>query len=173
MTKSDGLLVHHLKKPETYCPSIKYINTNGIMAVTGDFGNWIFCREFHPDARTNVSDGYWIEKLKTGSSQQPREFDSESTRETLERGINGGLVEYGFEGDHLNKAISYYEECLDKVDYSEFEYCYVAYNNMPGFFDAEMVPFDKKTVFWLLAVFDGFDEICERLRIEGGGQSPC
>ncbi|RYZ48300.1 MAG: hypothetical protein EOP49_18980 [Sphingobacteriales bacterium] len=160
----NGLLVHYLKKPDTVCDAIKYINTNGIMAVTGDYGNWIFCREFHPDAKTNVSDGYWFEKLRVASSQVGDEFDSERTKEEIEKGINGGLVEYGFKGDKLEKALEYFQGCLDHVQYSEFEYTAYAFQEMPGFFDSEMVPFCKRYQYWLLAVYDGFDEMCNRLR---------
>ena len=48
--KQEDLLVHHLRKPGTDMDNIKYINTNGVMVVTGDYGNWMFCREFHPSA---------------------------------------------------------------------------------------------------------------------------
>ena len=39
VTKTDDCLIHYLKKPNTRCNSIKYINCGGILAVTGDFGN--------------------------------------------------------------------------------------------------------------------------------------
>ena len=34
--ETDDLSVYHLKKPDTYYDSVKFINTNGIMVVTGD-----------------------------------------------------------------------------------------------------------------------------------------
>src|SRR3989344_2189435 len=75
VTEQEGLLVHRLKHPEyTYMNSVTFINTNGIMAVTGDYGNWIFCREFHPNDKEGVSGGYWLEKLKIASSQEGQEF---------------------------------------------------------------------------------------------------
>lgn len=162
--ESDGLLVHHIKIPGTSIDNIKFINTNGIMAVTGDYGNWIFCREFHPSIKAGVSDGYWHEKLKIASTQEAEEFDSVATRKRLEEGISGGLAEWGYRGEELEKAIEYYNECLNYVDYSEFEYSAFAYQNMPGFFDSESVPFCKEYKFWLKAVFDGFEEICDRLK---------
>ena len=81
--KNDLVSIYYLKKPNTVIDSIKYINCEGIMSVTGDYGNWIFCREFHPNERGGVSDGYWIEKLKIASSQEPLEFDKESTEKEL------------------------------------------------------------------------------------------
>jgi hypothetical protein len=57
ITKSDGLLVHTLKhKDYNKMYRFDFINTNGIMAVTGDYGNWMFCREFHPSPDGGVSD---------------------------------------------------------------------------------------------------------------------
>ena len=74
--KQEGLLIHTLAIPGTITQSVKFINTQGIMAVTGDYGNWIFCREFHPSPTGSVSDSYWCEKLRISSRQDPYEFDS-------------------------------------------------------------------------------------------------
>lgn len=55
---------YELKKPDTIIHSVVFFVLGGITAVTGDFGNWIFCREFHPNiSGENVSDRYWVEKL--------------------------------------------------------------------------------------------------------------
>lgn len=162
--QSEGLLVHYIRRPNTITQSVKFINTNGIMAVTGDFGNWIFCREFHPDGNTGVSGDYWHEKLRMSSCQVAEDFDSEGTIEHLRRGIDGGLEEYGYRGDQLKQAIDYYEECLDYADLSEHEYTSFAFREMPGFFDAEQVPFVKKLKERLRIVFDAFDEICRRMK---------
>lgn len=164
ITEQDGLLIHHLKKPNTYYECIKFINTNGIMAVTGDFGNWIFCREFHPSSEGGVSDMYWLEKLKIASSQEGEEFDSEATRKEIEDGIDHILEEYGYEGDTLKEAKEYYEYLLNYVDESEWYYEANAYMDRPGFIDAEDVPNVKKTKIWLEIIFDGFDEICRRMK---------
>ena len=40
-----------------------------LCVVTGDVGNWMFCREFHPSSKGHVSDYYWVEKLQMSSSQ--------------------------------------------------------------------------------------------------------
>jgi hypothetical protein len=160
--KSDGLLVHHIKQPHTSDRNIKFINTNGILAVTGDYGNWIFCREFHPSPDGGVSDGYWDEKLQIASCQVAQEYDAEATRREVQQLISGGLEEYGYRDTQLAAMKEYYEECLDQVD-DEIEYLAVARNH-PPFTDCESIIFRKKPKIWLLCVFDGFDEICRRLK---------
>lgn len=41
INKSDCTTVYYLKKPGTVVDSVRFINTNGILAVNGDYGNWI------------------------------------------------------------------------------------------------------------------------------------
>ena len=167
VTEQEGLLIHRLKHPEyTHMNSVKFINTNGIMAVTGDYGNWMFCREFHPSAEGRVSSGYWCEKLQIASSQNGYEFDSEGTREEIQYGIEKGLEEYGYTGEELEEAKEYYEYLLNYVDESEWYYEANAYTEMPSFFDSEGVPNVKKVKIWLQIVFDAFDEICRRMKEE-------
>ena len=163
VTKQENLLVHDFKIPNTYKNSVKFINTNGILAVTGDFGNWIFCREFHPSEKGSVSDHYWLEKLHIGSSQVGTVFDSKSTKEEIELGLEYQIEEYGYYGDELEKMKEYYSDLLDYVDYSEWEYTAYAYNNKPSFLDTESVPFVKDTKTWLKIIFDCFDEMCNRI----------
>ena len=161
VTKTDECLIHHLKKPDTMCNSIKYINCGGILAVTGDFGNWIFCREFHPDKDNSVSDGYWYEKLKILSTQDGLDFDGNATKEALaER-----LSEYKEDkGENVNEeVIEYYEECMNKCDEHLLDYEFYAYREQPNGMDYDDVIIVKDYKFWLKAVFDGFDEICRRL----------
>jgi hypothetical protein len=163
VTRHEGFLMYYIKKPTTICDSIKYINTGGIMAVTGDYGNWIFCREFHPNAKEGVSDGYWEEKLEISSTQKAEEYDQEHTQSDIEAMLNGGLEEYGYTGSKLEEMKEYFNECLTRVD-DELEYTSYAYRNYPSFCDHETVIFRKRTKYWLKAVFDGFDEICRRMK---------
>jgi hypothetical protein len=158
ITQVEGLLVHHLKKPNTNTDNIKYINTNGILAVTGDYGNWIFCREFHPSADGGVSGAYWKEKLKILSTQQPNEFDEQGTVEEIDR----LLAE---EEDLDEEEIEYLTECKNKAGYGQFDYdAYAHRENCGRFQDHECVPHCMKTQYWLEAVFDGFDEMCRRIK---------
>ena len=48
ITDTEGLLTHYLKKPGTLMNAVMFINTNGVLVVTGDYSNWMFDREFHP-----------------------------------------------------------------------------------------------------------------------------
>ena len=59
--KRENYLLHDLKSPDfDYTERVKFINIEGVLVVTGDYGNWIFCREFHPSSQGYVSDNYWI-----------------------------------------------------------------------------------------------------------------
>lgn len=162
ITKTDEVLIHHLKKPNTLHNSIKYINCGGILAVTGDYGNWIFCREFHPSADGYVSDGYWYEKLRILSTQDGEEFDGEATKKALQERLNEYKEDYG--EDAREEVIEYYEECMNKCDEHELDYTHFAYREQPRGMDYEDVILEKDYKFWLKAVFDGFDEICRRLK---------
>jgi hypothetical protein len=162
ITKQEGLLIHYLKKPDTLCKAIKFINIEGALVVMGDYGHWMFCREFWPSEEGSVSDGYWLEKC----DMEGQEYDSDVTAAELQAGIDGGLAEYGYEGERLEEAIKFYKDCLG---YSDTEWEYTAYahgSNKPGFIDHEDVPLCKRTKQWLRIVFDGFDEICRRMKEE-------
>ncbi len=184
--ESDNCVIHTLKIPGTVMNMIKFINVDGVMVVTGDFGNWIFCREFIPSEKSSVSDGYWLEKLRISSSQKPSSYDSERT----EKAIKERLIElaeewkeieaeYGDRSDNseaewnqflakqtrYEEEVEYHNECLSRVD-DELEYTYYAYREMPSSYDSEYVIFVKSVDVWLTIIFDGFDEICNRIREE-------
>jgi len=156
-TLTDEIKIWEFADPNTNIYGITFINCKGIMSVTGDVGNWIFCREFHPSAEGYVSDSYWCEKLTMTSSQNPYEFDSDAT----EKHINELLQDE--DEDLTEEGKEYLQGCLNHVGYSEFEYDTFAYNNFPDDWDAESVPKCKKIQVWLLIVFDAFDEICRRM----------
>ena len=160
----EGLMIHHLQRPNTNMFNVKFINTNGVCVVTGDVGNWMFCREFHPSADGYVSDGYWLEKLGMKSTQVGTEYNSEETREEIQEGIDGVLEEWGHEGDDLEEAKEYYRGLLNYVEYQESEYITYACDNMPGFMDSEDIPHVRTIIHRLNIVYDAFNEICERLK---------
>jgi hypothetical protein len=166
IVEQPDLTVHHLKKPDSVIGNVKFINTNGIMAVTGDYGNWMFCREFHPSADEYVSAGYWKEKLRTYSTQDGDEFSPEETRKQLLEEIDHGLVDYGYEDDELDAAKEFYTECLEYVD-EKTDYVAFAYGpSKPSFLDYEEIPMVNVTTYRLLYVFDAFEEICRRVSEE-------
>ncbi len=84
IVESEDFLAHHFKIDNTYYGCLSFINTNGVMVVTGDYGNWMFCREFHPSAKGHVSGGYWDEKLQMASEQKSSKYDSKATEKELQ-----------------------------------------------------------------------------------------
>lgn len=158
---NDHVKIHHLKMPKSNHHNVKFINCGGIMAVTGDFGNWIFCREFHPGPKEGASEGYWEEKLRILSSQDPYEIDWDAT----EREIDRLLKE---EEDLTEEEIEYLEGLKREIGEAEWRYLSYAFNEGVGRFnDYEYVPTPVKQLkFWLKAVYDAFDEICSRLKDE-------
>lgn len=158
VTKSDGLLIHWLKQPDSSIDNIKYINILGNnLVVTGDYSNWIFCREFHPTAEGYVSDMYWKEKLKNSSCQEPADYDSERTIEAIKEILNNP------ERDLSEGEIDWLNDLLRLAD-DEINYLCRAFRNNNINWDAEQIPYVKTVKFHFLAILDGFDEICRRLK---------
>ena len=156
VTASQDVSVHFLRVPGTVTDSVKFINTHGILAVTGDYGNWMFCREFLPGPKECVSDGYWVEKLKIASKQNPFTFDSETARKEVQE-LRHGDYEWSEE------EFEWLDELYDAAD--DGEYSFISkLMDYPSGFDTEMMPSGKKIDYWLLVVFDAFDEICRRMK---------
>lgn len=160
--------IHWLKKPDTTNGQIKFINIDGVLVVKGDYGNWIFCREFIPSAVQGaiVSDSYWIEKLETLSTQKGREFDTEGTIEVLSNGIGIGLENDGYEGEQLKSLKEYYKvwQSFAEDSNSIDEYIRMASSDMPDFIDIRDIPYHTRTKNWLEVVFDAYEEINLRLK---------
>lgn len=163
VTKSDELLIHHLKKPNSYYDSIKYINTQGIMAVTGDYGNWIFCREFHPSPDGYVSGGYWCEKLSIASCQVYDHYDSEATTKEIKYRLDSKEYEDYSSEEEREAYKEFLEDSLNHVD-DEVEYTHFVFRERPDFLDYETTIFKKELNVWLPYIFDGFEEICRRMK---------
>ena len=157
VTKREDLLVHVLAKPGTTMDSVTFINTNSIMAVTGDYGNWIFCREFHPSVSGRVEEHYWIEKLQIASSQDPYDFDGKIVQQEIEELLKDP------DRSLSEKEKEWLNDLSDTANCSEFEYIAMAIDHPPSF-PTEMIPKGKVTKYWLLVVFDAFEEICRRLK---------
>jgi hypothetical protein len=158
--------IDHFQVGDSNNRYIQFINTDRVLTVTGDYGNWVFCRPFVPSADGCVSDSYWLEKLGTLSKQKAKSYDAEETAKNIKGLIDTGLEEYGYEGEKLEKAKEWYEELLLETD-DELEYKYKAYrdNYIPRFIEYEDIPFCEKVDNWLLIIFDAFDEMCNRLKI--------
>lgn len=156
-TTSDLVRIDHIKIPGTAMDNVKFINCGGVLSVTGDYGNWIFCREFHPSEKEGVSSQYWDEKLRTSSVQKSHKWSSEETLKEL----------YRYKEDYLNENTSQEEldwlEDLENCIDDKYEYIYSAYRCYPSDMDTEYIAFGEKRHYWLEVVYDAFDEICRRL----------
>lgn len=142
---------------------IKFTNIDEVMLVTGDFGNWIFCRQWVPCLNTKVSEGYWIEKLKNGSSQIAGAYSPEKTLKAIEEKIAELHEEpYSDNEDIQNEYLEYLEEMKGYV-HDELDYTYHAYRDKPEFLEYEDVIFIKKINPQLQVVFDAWDYLCDRM----------
>ena len=163
VTALDGVTIYEFKNPDTIHCMLTFINTCGVMTVTGDLGNWVFCREFHPSGNSDsgVSAGYWDEKLQIASEQKAKKYDAEETSRLIKE------FREGFEDNYdrvMNKEeLEWVKRMEESVD-DEHEYVYVAYREKPSSIDYESVPFGEKRHFWLNAVYDGFDAMCEYIK---------
>jgi hypothetical protein len=132
------------------------------MSVTGDFGNWIFCREFHPSRNGYVSDNYWIEKLEIYSVQKGRAYDRDGTVELLESLDENDLLESGYSAKNIADIKEYYEDLLSYASDNEFDYLHELYDRKPDCLECDELPIEESIHKRLKIVFDAFEEICKR-----------
>lgn len=159
--KSEGVLIHKFKRPDTTANSVVFINTCGVMTVTGDFGNWVFSREFHPSpSQEKISNSYWDEKLQNNSIQTASEFDGEATRRAIVEFKEDNICNYS---ELELEAIEDWIEKLEDSIEDEIEYTFIAYREKPNCIDYENIPFTNKRRFSLEAIYDSFEAICQRL----------
>lgn len=92
--------------------------------------------------------------------QKSKKYDSDATTELL-KDYKQSFPEYY--GREMTEEESDWVESLEKNVDDEYEYTFLAYREKPKDIDYESVPFGKKRHFWLDAVYDGFDEICQAL----------
>lgn len=164
--EGNEIRIDHFQVGKSYMEYIKFINTDNNLFVSGDFGCWTFERPFIPSEKfNNVSDYYWLEKLKIATGQKIELYDSEKTAKLIEELIETGLEDYGYEGDQLAELKEWYRDLLTYVD-DEHEYVYHAYRDYsrPNYIDHEDIPFGTRLPIHLEIIFDAFEEICERLR---------
>ena len=150
--------VHHFKTPDSFIHSVKFINIHGVLVVTGDFGNWIFCREFHPSKDGSVSDMYWIEKAQISSTQEPYRFDADTARKDIDE-----LLSNQEDYEWSDEAREWLKELKSAAEGGRHEYFVTGWEH-PGDVDMENIPSGKRTNYQLEAVFDAFDEICRRMK---------
>lgn len=158
--KGKDTVVYKFRKPGTALHGITFINSNGIMAVTGDFGNWIFCREFKLSIKrsSTVSDSYWSQKLKISSTQNPEVFDPVATDKELNK----------LSGEYSTLSYDQQEELYEYIDLlkgnlnSQFHYESEAFSEKPSFLYYEQIPECYKQHPWLSMVYDAYDQMVVR-----------
>ena len=153
--KNDNVVIYDLRRDDTNIHSVIFINSCGIMSVTGDLGNWIFNREFHPDGKILSAD-YMDEKLQIASVQKSKIYDSDETLKLLETFRNDFPDLYG--RDLFKEELYWLEELENSVD-DEFYYKNVAFYKRPISIDYETIPFGKRRHYWLEGIYDAFDYI--------------
>jgi hypothetical protein len=163
----EHITIHTLQTSENSSIfKVRFMNIPSHLIIDGDFGSWMFCRNFYPNGKYDdyCQPSYWMEKLRMNSSQDPAEFDKDETEKELLEGINGGLEEYGYKGNELKEAISFFKFLQIYLD-NEIEYKYMAFiEHIPSFMDCEQIPYVRTASPQLNIVFDAFNEICNRLK---------
>lgn len=171
----ETIRVDEFYKPNTITHWLKFVNTSNSLAVTGDFGNWLFCRPFIPvNNWEKISSMYWAEKLRNSSTQHAGAYDSETAYKEIEEKIKEleeNIEDYVIDNEwqeEFDEIIDWWRSLLDYTE-NEIEYQYHAYDcdwMRPASIDHEEIPNWFKWHFWLEVVFDAFEEICKRLPIE-------
>lgn len=161
ITKTDEVVIYEFKKPDTIIHGITFINCRGILSVIGDFGNWIFNREFHPSKDGYVSDSYWNEKLQIRSQQTSCKFDEDETIQEIQNFRDN--YEENYDEPITEEIIDWLENLENHVD-DEIEYRYYAYRDKPSDIDYQDVPFAEVQHRYLSIIYDAFDVMCERLK---------
>lgn len=164
---NDTAKIWRLKKPNTITQAVNFINIDGVLLVTGDYGRWSFCREFHPGGE-DVSPPYWLEKIRIGSTQETSVFDREYLQEQLKDKIEKLIEDYAddYGNSDFVKTLQFYADLQD-FDGIEAEYISYVNDNKPGCLEWESMPTGKKTDNWLEVIFDAFNEITRRIKEKG------
>ena len=158
-----NLDVWDLIRPDSeYTQRIRFINSCGTLTVNGDFGNWIFCREFYPSKNGFVSRSYWDEKLQIASVQESHIFCSDETKKLLDEFIKKQQEYYQYKGKEIPEEITEWFDSLDSALFDKIEYESVAYREKPSRFDYDDIPYGEKRHIWLDIVYDAFNELCKR-----------
>lgn len=165
-----------LKIPGTVLHQVNFINIKGRLLVTGDYGDWVFTREFIPGEDEPVSEGYWLEKLRISNPYMEFPLAWEYIKEAIlkfpeEHGEKVTRYE-GEYGDIEKVEYEVPEDVQDWLDelmwYAEDEdtvsYLYTAYRKTPQDIEYSNVPYSRSTPYWLDVIFDAFDEICRRIK---------
>lgn len=175
-----------LAVPDSCMLAVHFINTYGVLMVTGDFGYWHFCRTFNPATDFFVGDSYFCEKAQISSRQTTHVYSSEDTRKAIDERITDILLdEFGEDAPHVDtieplsptldqllpsdaEEIRWLMDCRDHVDEDSdgTRYMCFAHDNTPAHLDHESVICCKMVDPQLQAVLDAYEE-CGRRIVRG------
>jgi hypothetical protein len=157
-TVGKEIRVDRLQISNDQCLMIQFMNTDKNLIVTGDFGDWIFSRPFHPSAKGMAADNYWVEKLELANNnvELKQNLDWVSIKEQIQENI----VETKLEEDQ--EQIELWQELLDYAD-NEDEIEYIRFAYRESLLESEQIPMYKLMPSQLLVVFDAFNIICKRI----------
>ena len=157
VNKSERISIYEFKLPKGSQSQATFIVGLDITAVTGDWGNWIFDTEFHPKKDGYVSDGYWLEKLRRNSCQEPTVFDSSFCEQQIKELLDSqesvltneeGEFLYGLQGAIIS------EQAYNNFVFANKDMWSGTYEDLPT---------GRKVRRHLPILFDMFDEMCERI----------
>lgn len=154
--KTDKIAVYSFRLPEKkHYHSVIVICACGVTTITGDWGNWVFCREFHPCKNGKVSEGYWDEKLEIGSVQKSDVFDEDEAIREIDALLK--------ENDDFDDETIMFLNDLRGWTSDEFEYVQFIRDNKPqdGPLDYTDLPTGRIRHRWLDAIYDAFDVMCD------------
>ena len=97
------------------------------------------------------------------SEQTAKKYDADETTNCIIEFKKTFEDNYGRERNE--EESDWIKQLENNVD-EQYVYTYLAYNETPSNIDYESIPFGTKRYFWLDAIYDGFDEICRRLKME-------
>lgn len=171
--KDELTTVHTLSLKDSCLYRVNFINVMDKLLVTGDLGNYVFCRSFIPSKEGYVSPYYWLEKLRILSEQDGEDWDSKGTREKLKEDMQeyidytyDGYYDFDLEENEEDETIEYYKRCIELTEEPECYYDAYAYGEYPCCWDGEDVVKVMKIKSRLQIIFDAFNEICNRLENE-------
>lgn len=131
-------------------------NVAGVCVVTGDYGNWVFCRQFVPSSGGSASPSYMDEKLRIASKQVTHSFDEESLLENAKLALKEELEN----GETNARRVELFQQVIDSQPGSEQDY----FELLKDFSDVdhECYPSYKSRDVWLDIIYSAFDEMCRR-----------
>lgn len=164
------ITIDHLQKGNSNAHYILFINDTRGLTVRGDYGNWVFCRNFIPSADTeSISGGYWMEKLTIGSTQKFEFLDFECIEQDFKDRFEGWMFENDYNTSQLEEIEEWKNEMLEALEGKDrIDYLYKAYRTPnPIGWSCEDFPHDhKKIPVRLNILFDGFEEICRQMKVK-------